>query len=554
MKRTANIPALLSVLILFSFLTLKPLWEAPGWPENHDYDHMAKLTIIYAQHFSFHDFLPMWSNLDNNGFGSPKPAFYHKLYYLISGLLQVATGDVKLALILGILFFLVLGATGVYWMARELGISRRLSWVGSFMFVTANYTVTNWLIRGALAEFSAAMLIPWALMYFFRSLKSSKIHIGLAISLGLIFTGHSVICYFLILMFAVVLLVMLFCKATKLSIFSFRSIMLPTLVFMIVTAPFLLAMTAFSSDYDMERIVPQLSHPINQFRPMWRYFWNDWIWGKTWEHLTMQLDLPLLLMIVFGGLGSTFEWRNGSIRIRKPLFQALTPLLPLIILFALIMALQAHVSAPFYEHFPGALYLQFPWRLLGLMTPVMVVMALYLVERAFSRGVATAVACLCLAWMVAFCGAFSPIQYGRLTSFGSTFDGLNFSSYGEYVPKVVPGAVVPSYDQILTKANTAGCSIGIYRPEAEVKSVVYKCECDKATSVSLPLFASPYHRFSLVYANGLCVEINCRDNPDFPGLCSVDLPAGHSEVVVNISNIVTVIRTFLSKLLSWHNQ
>ncbi len=168
-----------------------------------------------------------------------------------------------------------------------------------------------------------------------------------------------------------------------------------------------------------------------------------------------------------------------------------------------------------------------------MMTPVMVVMALYLVERAFSRGVATAVACLCLAWMVAFCGAFSPIQYGRLTSFGSTFDGLNFSSYGEYVPKVVPGAVVPSYDQILTKANTAGCSIGIYRPEAEVKSVVYKCECDKATSVSLPLFASPYHRFSLVYANGLCVEINCRDNPDFPGLCSVDLPAGHSEVVVN---------------------
>lgn len=267
----------------------------------------------------------------------------------------------------------------------------------------------------------------------------------------------------------------------------------------------------------------------------------------------MQMDLPLLVMIALGGLGSTFEWRNGSIRMRKPLFQCLPPLLPLIILFAMIMALQAHVSATFYEHFPGALYLQFPWRLLGLMTPVMVVMALYLVERAFSRGVSTAVACLCLAWMLVVCGAFAPIQYGRLTNFGVTFEGLNFSSYGEYVPKVVPGAVVPSYNQILDKTNEAGCSIAIYRPEVEVKNVVYKCECDKETPVTLPLFASPYHRFFLVDANGLYVEINCRDNPDFPGLCSVDLPEGHSEVVVNMPNILTVIRTFLSKLVSGNN-
>jgi hypothetical protein len=539
---------------LFSFLTLKPLWEAPGWPQNHEYDSFAKRTIIYAQHFSFNDFVPIWSSLDNNGFGSPMPLYYHKLYYFLSGLILLTTGDVKLSLILAILFFSVLGAAGVYGVGRELISSRFLASVGSLMFLSANYTVTNWLIRGALAEFSAAMLIPWALMYFIRSLKLARIQTGLAVSLGLIFLGHSVIFYFLILLFGLVLMVMIFFKTTSKGILSIRTLFVPALVFTAITGPYLLVMWAFSSDYDMQRIVPPFYHPMNQFRPMWRYFWNDWIWGKTWEHLTMQLDLPLLLMIVLGGLGSTFEWRNGSIRIRKTLFQGLTSLLPLIILFAMIMALQAHVSATFYEHFPGALYLMFPWRLLGLVTPVMVVMALSLVERAFNRGLATVLACLCLAWMAAFCGAFAPIQYGRLTHFGATLQGLNFSSYGEYVPKVVPGAVAPSYDQILAKALAARCSIEIYRPKSEVKSVAYKCVCDKATSVSLPLFASPYHRLSLVDANGLRAEINCRDNPDFPGLCSVILPAGHSEVVVNMPNIFTVIRTFLSQLLSWHNQ
>lgn len=416
LERRAYLIMLLTALALFSFVTLKPLWESPGWPDNHEHDSFVKRNIIYAQHFSFNDFIPIWSSLDNNGFGSPEPLFYHKLFYLVSGWLQFITGNVKLSLILGILFFLVLGAAGVYGMGRGLGISRLFSSIGSLLFITANYTVTNWLIRGALAEFSAAMLIPWALMYFLRSLRSSKIHIGLAISLGLIFLGHSVICYFLILIFAVVLLFMLFCKATKLSIFSFRSLLTSVLVFTAITGPYTLAMAAFSSDYDMERIVPPLYHPVNQFRPMWRYFWNDWVWGRTWEHLTVQLDLPIILMIAAGFIGLIFTPRRSPSETHESTLQHLMPILPLIILFAMILILQDSISALFYERFPGALFLQFPWRLLGVMTPVMIVMAMYLIERVFPGFVAKAIAGLCLVWMMVVCGAFAPFNMAVLPS------------------------------------------------------------------------------------------------------------------------------------------
>ena len=351
-------------------------------------------------------------------------------------------------------------------------------------------------------------------------------------------------------MFTVVLLVMLVCKVAKLSILSLRSILLPTLVFVGVTAPYLLAMAAFSDDYNMERIVPSFYHPVNQYRPMWRYFWNDWVWGKTWQHLTMQFDLPLLFMIILGGLGFTLYRDDDRTRTVNALWGRLAPLLPLIILFAMTMILQDCISAPFYKHFPGARYLQFPWRILGLMTPVMIIMALYLVEKSFSGSVATAITCFCLVWMVAICGAFSPIQYGRLTSFGPPFGGLNFSSYGEYVPKAVTSGVPPSLDQVIAADRASGCSLEIYRPESEVKNMVYKCVCDRQAHVTLPLFASYYHRASLIQQNGSKSKISFADNPDFPGLYSVLLPPGESEVLVEMPNILTVIETYLNKLSS----
>ncbi len=99
-------------------------------------------------------------------------------------------------------------------------------------------------------------------------------------------------------------------------------------------------MWAFSIDYDMQRIVPPFYHPMNQFRPMWRYFWNDWIWGQTWEHLTVQLDLPILFMIGVGVLGLIFSLFKKPVGRHDPRLPKLVPILPFIIMFTIVLMLQ----------------------------------------------------------------------------------------------------------------------------------------------------------------------------------------------------------------------
>ena len=80
--KNRNFFTLLTLLIFasFSILTIAVLFAKPGWPHNHEESSFIIRTLIYAAHYNFYDFLPIYSSLDNNNFGSPFPAFYHKLF------------------------------------------------------------------------------------------------------------------------------------------------------------------------------------------------------------------------------------------------------------------------------------------------------------------------------------------------------------------------------------------------------------------------------------------------------------------------------------------
>lgn len=299
----------LAVFGVFAGLTLVPLWGQAGWPQNHEFNWFAQRTQIYAQHYSFFDFLPIWSSVDNESFGSPLPLFYHKLFYVVSASLLNLTGVMKAALVIAILIFLVAGAFGMYCTLRALGASREACLVGGLSIIFAKYTVTNWLVRGALAEFSAAMLVPWALLYLIRTVQEERVHPGLAASLGLIFLGHSVMCFYLLLLFSVTILVLLAVRRIRLGIFSAKSLLPPIAVFLALVGPYLLAMSALSGDYDMGRIVPERLHPNNQFQPLGRYFWDGlWSFGDNWDGYTVQIDFPPMAIMTAGLLGILFHY------------------------------------------------------------------------------------------------------------------------------------------------------------------------------------------------------------------------------------------------------
>lgn len=531
----------LSVFSVLAGLTLAPLWGQVGWPLNHELLGFAIRTQVYAQHYSFFDFLPIWSSVDNEGFGSPLPLFYHKLFYVVSALLLNLTGVMKTALVIAILIFLVVGAFGMYCTLRALGTSREVGMAGGISIIVANYTVTNWLIRGALAEFSAAMLVPWALHYFIRTVQEERVHPGLAVSLGLIFLAHSVICFYLVLLFSMTVLILLVVRRIRLGILSARSLLLPTAAFLALAGPSLLSMLMFGVDYDMGRIVTEPYHPNSQFQPLGRYFWDSlWSFGEKWEGFTVQIDFPPMVLITAGLLGILLGSQMGLASLEKR-WATLIPVLPFFLLGTLAFVLQTSISAPFYAHFPGAEFIQFPWRLLAVITPVAIAIGLYLTEKAFPLRLSGIVLAIYLVIMVIICGAFAPIKYQRFPNFDYSPSRVQFSVFGEYVPKVVPPPP-PTRESVLAGAEASGCYIDHIQPIDEVKRMQFHIGCAKPALLALPIFASQLHSIKIFYPNGTSEISTCKTSQDFPGLCGVEVPVGQSMIQVEMPSYQLVVR------------
>lgn len=143
----------LMVYLVVGLITLFPLWAYSVWPINHEGLSFFSRLHVYQQHFQAGDFLPIWSSLDNHGFGSPQPLFYHKLFYFVStAFLYVFSGNLKVALITAVCFFLIVGAWGTRKLVLEIGGSAFAAFCAGLMMLLANYTVTDWLVRGGIGR------------------------------------------------------------------------------------------------------------------------------------------------------------------------------------------------------------------------------------------------------------------------------------------------------------------------------------------------------------------------------------------------------------------
>ncbi|WP_166656191.1 hypothetical protein [Paraburkholderia sp. BL10I2N1] len=106
------------------------------------------------------DLVSVWTPVDANGFGSPMPFFYHKLFNLVAAALTIATDDIVMGFRLSVLLFAAIMLYGVYQCAAKLGIDRTASLVIAIACVLSPYSLICVIERGAVAEFSANALVP----------------------------------------------------------------------------------------------------------------------------------------------------------------------------------------------------------------------------------------------------------------------------------------------------------------------------------------------------------------------------------------------------------
>lgn len=337
-----------------------------GWPNNHDYLSAFERVECFRRAFAAGDWLPTWTPYPYAGFGSPFPLLYHRLFNSLGGLLAVVLGSSLLAVKALVPAVMLCGGFGIQRLCRELGVARSLSWASGVLLMAAPYTLFDWLVRGALAEFTAAMLFPWWLAALLGFLRGERRWIRLAFFSALLFHAHSLICIFSVPLAITVLVTAFWSRAVSMKDLAddWRRIAISGLLLGIGVMPFVLAMARVLPFVNTQAFT-QLASPVKGMQPLAKYFMDDeFAWGEQWAAVTVELNRFLVI--------TTLAMAFAAACLQARLQRASTRIL--VGALAAYLFLQFPPSTWIYEHVPGVAFIQFPWRLNALMTPILIVL------------------------------------------------------------------------------------------------------------------------------------------------------------------------------------
>jgi hypothetical protein len=185
-----------ALLVFAAYLLLARVltWAAyeSGWPDNHERQAMFERVEMFRRAFLAGDLLPVWSPFSHNGHGSPLPLFYHRLFTSTAALLALAVGSYAATKAM-ITAVLALGCAGMHHAARTLGLASPYRWASGALFAGAPYVLTEWLTRGAVAEFFAMAIVPFLLAAMIRFARGERVGWSLGLWATALFHAHSVI-------------------------------------------------------------------------------------------------------------------------------------------------------------------------------------------------------------------------------------------------------------------------------------------------------------------------------------------------------------------------
>jgi hypothetical protein len=404
--------------VLISAAGIIPPLLKPGFPPNHEDETFVLRTMVYAKHFRFGDVIPVWATSDNFGMGSPLPSLYHRLFYIVSGLVFAITNDAKVSIATALIAFTSIGVYSMFLTLRSFQCSRQIAMIGASTLPFLNYSVTNWLVRGAMAEYSAMMLIPLALYAVKKSLDRGSLYAPIGFVFGCLFLAHSVIAYYTALIFGAVLVTGCLFRAIPWSFFSVKQIVLSLVAFISITWWSLLPMLYFRQRFDVGRLLPDFLNVQLQFHSAKEYVWDSaWSWSNAPQLFTVQMDTILLLSLV------VFLFMRRFSREHVAIFS----------IFAISLALQNGRSWKLYNIIPGAEYIQFPWRLSAITRVVLLILVFIGLKQLKTMALVIAVLTILIS------GTWQRVNYysypDRLEVQNSrTLSHYSLRLFGEYLP------------------------------------------------------------------------------------------------------------------------
>jgi len=440
-----------------------------GWPQNHEYLFFFERAEVFRRAFNEGDYFPLWSPFGFNGHGAPLPFFYHRLNPTFVAFLSIITNSVYWAVKFSVPILLVVGALGIERLTRCLGISTPFRIAAGLLLMFASYTLTNWFVRGAMAEFTASMLLPWLFYYGLLVIHEGRGRLGLGITFALLFYSHSVI-FFYSIFYLIFLSICSICerikdwKPTSIKLIRLFS---PTFVIVFVfCGPYALAIVLLAKWFNIRSFQEGVYHPTRQFRAILRYIFDiNFAWGAQWDYYSVEIGRAFIIaMCIIAGIAAA---KKIDLEMKK--------LLPLVLLGVFFLYLQTPASSIFYKYFPGASFIQFPWRLLAFLTPIAIVLLVHLGEKCLpsSRVPVISVVLIAVLYQVVFGVRAQVINYDR---FSKSFIERRLGQpefgwpFGEFLPRDLKNQSVPPPVEFL---RIAGCEMVRKSPERDLTRVLH---------------------------------------------------------------------------------
>lgn len=401
-------------LLMGIALSARVIFRA-GWPHNHEglsaFEKVASLRHAWGAG----EWIPTWAANAQDGYGSPYPLLYHHAFSWLSAGLSFVAGSAEGGVRMAIPLLLGFGAWGMLSFTRAIlrdlpSSPKWLAWLGAWLLITAPYIWFQWLVRGAMAEFFAMALSPWFLRELLFLIRGRPRPIVMALLAVGMFHAHSMIAFFGFFFASVVLLTATFKSETRRSLFkSLRNHWSEwagaVAVLGVGTGPFIIACMRVLPSFSVERLVQPMYRPMENVQALGNYLRHPHFqWGRQFEGVNIEVHPAILLAVLFlVPLGWRFRRRWMSAEI-----------FALGVGFLFLVWLQTDYSALFYRFVPKAQYLQFPWRLLSFLVPL--VIAFFLRWVAVLRGEHARYAGLsgATAIVVAFLTLVRPISALRL--------------------------------------------------------------------------------------------------------------------------------------------
>ncbi len=347
--------------LFLNWLILRPVLIGPDvFFPAHDATWLVRLQQ-FDKTISLGQFPPRLAPDMAYGFGYPLFKYYAPLFIFLSWFIFKIIGDYALSLLLAVFLGNLIGSWGMFYLARRFwGFWGGL--VASVAFIFLPFRALDIFVRAALSEILAINLLPFWLYFFIRLTKdrfNKKIVIGFILSSLSLLLAHNLF-----------LIILAYCLPILIIYFLTQAVNLKKRFLLVFGSTFLILSLAawfwLPAIIDLGRVGALTQATKTNFVDHFVYLTQlwDWSWG-------------------FGGstpgLADGISFRIGKIQIVLALAGLFFALLErkkrktIAMLFLLCcwgLFLSLSWSAPLWQTLPFLPIVQFPWRFLGLATPI----------------------------------------------------------------------------------------------------------------------------------------------------------------------------------------